>query len=109
MSAFNVTSERMTTSRQGPWYVQRDDHSFHVFSVLATTAAASAGPGGGSCEGYQLRTNGTRDPSVTSNSATVVNSRPCISTGVCKQTASGPPIAVRIPSAVRCTHGRIAP
>ena len=58
--------------------------------------------------GYQVRTNGTRSPGSTSNSATVCMFSPTSSTGDASRSASGPAIA-SVPSRRRRTHGTIEP
>ena len=87
----------------------RSDHSCHHCVVLATAFSASTGSGGGSCEGYQVSTKGTRSPAATSNSATVLRSSPRVGTGVLSRSASGPATARSSPPSVRVTHGTTEP
>ena len=54
----------------------------------------STGSGSRSCDGYQVSTNGTSSPASSSNSATVVRSRPRVGRPGIRCTASGPAIAV---------------
>src|SRR5207249_10799917 len=94
VSAFSVMSERATASGSGsPEGSAPDDQSSHHAAVSSRSARASRGSGGGSCEGCHVSTNGTRSPGTTSNSATVVSPTPRVSTGVRKQSASGPAMA----------------
>ena len=62
----------------------------------------------GSCDGNQVSTNPRRSPSATVNSATVVMSSPCVSTGDQRQSASGPATATSA-SSTRRTHGTMRP
>ena len=58
--------------------------------------------------GNQVREKGMRWPSLTVNSATVERSRPRHSTGVHRDSPSGPAMALSVPSILR-THGTIWP
>ena len=69
---------------------------------------ASSARGAGRCEGCQVSMNGTRSPSATVNSATVVQFSPRSGTGVRSQTVSGPATACSAPSMCR-TQGTIEP
>jgi hypothetical protein len=64
--------------------------------------------GGRSFDGYQVKTNGMRSPSRTVNSPTVRMFSPRFSTGVLKQSASGPATAMR-ESSIRRTQGIVVP
>ena len=61
--------------------------------VASSSASGSRTRGGGSCDGYQVRTNGARSPGPTVNSATVVKSTPRVVVGVRSSSASGPATA----------------
>ena len=64
--------------------------------------------GAGRCEACQVSMNGTRSPSATVKSATVLQFSPRSGTGVRSQTESGPAIACSAPSTCR-TQGTIEP
>ena len=77
----------------------RSDHSRHQRSVSSSACVGvELGRRARSCEGYQVRSNGTRWPSATVKSATVVRSSPRSSTSVRSRSMSGPAIAEIPPS-----------
>src|SRR5688572_3003046 len=82
VSALSVISERTTASRQGPRYVQCWIQSAHHRSASSIARDTSSCGGGGWCEGYQVKMNGTRSPFETVKSATVVKFSPRVFTGV---------------------------
>ncbi len=97
VSAFSVTRERSTASRQG-WrsarsYLQQPDQSSHQRSVVARRSAGSQRRSAGRCEGCHVSANGISAPSPTVKSPKVRISRPSSATGVRNSTASGPATA----------------
>ena len=92
VSAFNVISGRWTASAHSPVDRLRAVHSVQKATVASSAASGSIGSGGGRWDGPCVITNGTVAPASTSNSATVVRSRP-ERTGVRSVTMSGPAIA----------------
>ena len=69
----------------------RPDHSCHQRVVsCASPRGRRRGWGSGSCDGCQVSTNGTSSPASSSNSATVVRSRPRVGRPGMRCTASGP-------------------
>src|SRR4051812_12278475 len=114
MRAFNVMSERMTCSRQGPLYLQRPDHFFHHLSVSRSERVADFCSGSEWWDGYQTRSKNTLSPLATVKSATVVNPSPRSSTSVHRRSLSGPAVAVmpcesRVLDSGDCTQGTMEP
>jgi hypothetical protein len=83
-------------------------HWPHQASVSSIARIGSIVRGEGMCEACQVSLNGTRSPSDTVNSATLLRFSPWTSTGVRSHTESGPAMACSAPS-VRRTHGTIEP
>ncbi len=108
MSALSVIRDRWTISRYGPAGPQSFVHLRQPASVSFSAGSASTGAGAGKCEGHQVSTNGTRSPSPTVKSATVLRSAPRVLTGVCSRRQSGPATELMPPS-MRCTHGTTEP
>ncbi len=71
-------------------------------SASLSACSGSIASGSSSCDGNQVSTNGIRSPGASVNSETVVISSPCTSTGVRRQSASGP--GDRDPGVVDAPH-----
>ena len=109
VSAFSVTSDRMTASSHSPSGRARAAHSAQKRSVCSSDDSGSTALGGGRCDEPWVNTNVTDSPAATSKSPTVVRSSPRSATAVCSVTMSGPAMARMVPSGSRVTHGTVRP
>src|SRR5437763_2816999 len=105
---FRTTSERTTASSHGVLRWQRFAHFFQYLSVSRRAWSGVTFLGGRECDANQVRTNGTRSPFLTVNSATVVRYSPRDLTGVRRISPFGPAITSNPPFPVR-THGIVRP
>ena len=101
-------SDCRTASLAGPLYVDCAHQSVQNRLVCAMAALGDTGKGATSCDGYQVRTNGTSCDACTSKVATVVMSWPVSSTLVRNSSESGPPVATSASFTCR-THGVTMP
>src|SRR5580704_14703501 len=96
--------ERITASRYGPLYVQLAAHADQKAWVARSAASASMQGSAGRWDCFQLSTNGTRSPALTSKVAWCARFLPTLRTGLWKQTESGPAMAL-MSLPLRITHG----
>lgn len=108
VSAFSVSSDRVTSSAISPASVLRPIHSVQKLSVGSSEPSASVGSGAGRCDSCQVSTNHARSPAPTVKSAYVAKSRPYWCTSLRRAAASGPATAT-IWSSTRRTHGVTLP
>src|SRR5689334_12770384 len=103
-----MINDLTTASRHLPRYRQRSDHSHHQSSVIRIFFSTSFGAGSLLCDENHVKSNGTRCPFFTVNSAKVLSPSDLSGTSVRKLSVSGPATAVR-PRYVFSTQGTTDP
>src|SRR5438874_9192435 len=93
VSAFSVSNDRITASRQGPRYAHRRDHWRQYSSVSSAILYGSRVQGWHEEEGSHVSEKETRWPGKTANSATLDSGRPSVLRSDVNVSPSGPATA----------------